>query len=142
MVNKRVQERIKNIFRLSFLSFFFFRAQSYAERLRLGLAVIHGEAQCSESDMADGRHSPPCVRNTTGHTGLELPCKNTHLCRVQLKLLRISLQICMPKASQILPVQKKYPCFLLVIVRCLFICHSVVKFSKKHLIISTSSLTS
>ncbi|CAJ1075968.1 phosphoribosyl pyrophosphate synthase-associated protein 1 isoform X2 [Xyrichtys novacula] len=49
------------------------RAQSYAERLRLGLAVIHGEAQCSESDMADGRHSPPCVRNATGHTGLELP---------------------------------------------------------------------
>ncbi|XP_041673349.1 phosphoribosyl pyrophosphate synthase-associated protein 2 isoform X2 [Cheilinus undulatus] len=49
------------------------RAQSYAERLRLGLAVIHGEAQCSESDMADGRHSPPCVRNNTGHTGLELP---------------------------------------------------------------------
>uniref|UniRef100_A0AAX7VGP5 Ribose-phosphate pyrophosphokinase N-terminal domain-containing protein n=1 Tax=Astatotilapia calliptera TaxID=8154 RepID=A0AAX7VGP5_ASTCA len=47
------------------------RAQSYAERLRLGLAVIHGEAQCSESDMADGRHSPPCVRNTTGHTGLD-----------------------------------------------------------------------
>ncbi|XP_051988524.1 phosphoribosyl pyrophosphate synthase-associated protein 1 isoform X1 [Xyrauchen texanus] len=50
------------------------RAQSYAERLRLGLAVMHGEAQCSESDMADGRQSPPCVRNT-GHPGLELPCK-------------------------------------------------------------------
>ncbi|XP_066499201.1 phosphoribosyl pyrophosphate synthase-associated protein 1 isoform X2 [Hoplias malabaricus] len=49
------------------------RAQSYAERLRLGLAVIHGEAQCSESDMADGRHSPPCVRNIFGHPGLELP---------------------------------------------------------------------
>ncbi|XP_078146863.1 phosphoribosyl pyrophosphate synthase-associated protein 1-like isoform X2 [Centroberyx gerrardi] len=49
------------------------RAQSYAERLRLGLAVIHGEAQCSESDMADGRHSPPSSRTTTGHTGLELP---------------------------------------------------------------------
>ncbi|XP_012695150.1 phosphoribosyl pyrophosphate synthase-associated protein 1 isoform X1 [Clupea harengus] len=49
------------------------RAQSYAERLRLGLAVIHGEAQCAESDMADGRHSPPCVRNTSGHPGLELP---------------------------------------------------------------------
>lgn len=63
-------------------SFLHLRAQSYAERLRLGLAVIHGEAQCSESDMADGRHSPPCVRNTTGHTGLELPCKNTHLCKV------------------------------------------------------------
>ncbi|KAI2666644.1 Phosphoribosyl pyrophosphate synthase-associated protein 1 [Labeo rohita] len=51
------------------------RAQSYAERLRLGLAVMHGEAQCSESDMQDGRHSPPCVRNTFGHPGLELPCK-------------------------------------------------------------------
>ncbi|KAM4603588.1 phosphoribosyl pyrophosphate synthase-associated protein 1-like isoform 2-T2 [Polymixia lowei] len=49
------------------------RAQSYAERLRLGLAVIHGEAQCSESDMADGRHSPPAARTTSGHTGLELP---------------------------------------------------------------------
>ncbi|XP_028842349.1 phosphoribosyl pyrophosphate synthase-associated protein 1 isoform X2 [Denticeps clupeoides] len=49
------------------------RAQSYAERLRLGLAVLHGEAHCSESDMADGRHSPPCVRNTIGHPGLELP---------------------------------------------------------------------
>lgn len=61
---------------------YFSRAQSYAERLRLGLAVIHGEAQCSESDMADGRHSPPCVRNTTGHTGLELPCKNTHLFKI------------------------------------------------------------
>lgn len=55
-----------------------FRAQSYAERLRLGLAVMHGEAQCSESDMADGRHSPPCVRNTFGHSGLELPCKSHH----------------------------------------------------------------
>uniref|UniRef100_A0AAQ5Z7U8 Ribose-phosphate pyrophosphokinase N-terminal domain-containing protein n=1 Tax=Amphiprion ocellaris TaxID=80972 RepID=A0AAQ5Z7U8_AMPOC len=51
------------------------RAQSYAERLRLGLAVMHGEAHHSESDMADGRHSPPLSRTTTGHTGLELPCK-------------------------------------------------------------------
>uniref|UniRef100_A0A8C4DH29 Ribose-phosphate pyrophosphokinase N-terminal domain-containing protein n=1 Tax=Dicentrarchus labrax TaxID=13489 RepID=A0A8C4DH29_DICLA len=49
------------------------RAQSYAERLRLGLAVMHGEAHQSESDMADGRHSPPLSRTTTGHTGLELP---------------------------------------------------------------------
>uniref|UniRef100_A0A8D3C2L0 Ribose-phosphate pyrophosphokinase N-terminal domain-containing protein n=1 Tax=Scophthalmus maximus TaxID=52904 RepID=A0A8D3C2L0_SCOMX len=53
------------------------RAQSYAERLRLGLAVMHGEAHHSESDMADGRQSPPLSRTTTGHTGLELPCK-TH----------------------------------------------------------------
>ncbi|MED6238852.1 Phosphoribosyl pyrophosphate synthase-associated protein 1, partial [Ilyodon furcidens] len=48
-------------------------AQAYAERLRLGLAVMHGEAQQSESDMADGRHSPPLSRTTAGHTGLELP---------------------------------------------------------------------
>ncbi|XP_035988061.1 phosphoribosyl pyrophosphate synthase-associated protein 1 isoform X5 [Fundulus heteroclitus] len=60
------------------------RAQSYAERLRLGLAVIHGEAQCAESDMADGRHSPPCVRNTTGHTGLELPWSQSGLFRRKL----------------------------------------------------------
>ncbi|XP_054077331.1 phosphoribosyl pyrophosphate synthase-associated protein 1 isoform X3 [Rissa tridactyla] len=50
------------------------RAQSYAERLRLGLAVIHGEAQCTEQDMDDGRHSPPMVKNATVHPGLELPC--------------------------------------------------------------------
>uniref|UniRef100_A0A3P8UQS4 Phosphoribosyl pyrophosphate synthetase associated protein 1 n=1 Tax=Cynoglossus semilaevis TaxID=244447 RepID=A0A3P8UQS4_CYNSE len=49
------------------------RAQSYAERLRLGLAVLHGEAHHSESDMTDGRHSPPLSRTTSGHTGLELP---------------------------------------------------------------------
>ncbi|KAM9211367.1 phosphoribosyl pyrophosphate synthase-associated protein 1-like [Leptosomus discolor] len=41
------------------------RAQSYAERLRLGLAVIHGEAQCTEQDMDDGRHPPPMVKNAT-----------------------------------------------------------------------------
>ncbi|KAL7989417.1 hypothetical protein Chor_012083 [Crotalus horridus] len=52
---------------------FLLQAQSYAERLRLGLAVIHGEAQCTEQDMDDGRHSPPTVKNTTVCTGLELP---------------------------------------------------------------------
>lgn len=35
------------------------RAQSFAERLRLGLAVIHGEQKEAESDEIDGRHSPP-----------------------------------------------------------------------------------
>ncbi|XP_037328716.1 phosphoribosyl pyrophosphate synthase-associated protein 1-like isoform X2 [Pungitius pungitius] len=53
------------------------RAQSYAERLRLGLAVMHGEAHHSELDMVDGRQSPPFSsapnRTTAGHTGLELP---------------------------------------------------------------------
>ncbi|XP_058259258.1 phosphoribosyl pyrophosphate synthase-associated protein 1-like isoform X2 [Hemibagrus wyckioides] len=48
------------------------RAQSYAERLRLGLAVIHGEAQ-SELDLADGRNSPPAFRPSCGPPGLELP---------------------------------------------------------------------
>lgn len=31
------------------------KATSYAERLRLGIAVIHGEQKESESDMVDGR---------------------------------------------------------------------------------------
>ena len=35
------------------------KAQSYAERLRLGIAVIHGEPQDFDSDREDGRHSPP-----------------------------------------------------------------------------------
>lgn len=59
----------------SYICLCLFRAQSYAERLRLGLAVLHGEAHHSESDMTDGRHSPPLSRTTSGHTGLELPCK-------------------------------------------------------------------
>nr|XP_014344774.1 PREDICTED: phosphoribosyl pyrophosphate synthase-associated protein 2 isoform X2 [Latimeria chalumnae] len=51
------------------------RAQSFAERLRLGIAVIHGEAQDAESDLVDGRHSPPMVKNAAAiHPSLELPC--------------------------------------------------------------------
>ena len=34
------------------------RATSYAERLRLGIAVIHGEVKEEEEDI-DGRNSPP-----------------------------------------------------------------------------------
>ncbi|XP_034043981.1 phosphoribosyl pyrophosphate synthase-associated protein 1-like isoform X2 [Thalassophryne amazonica] len=49
------------------------RAQSYAERLRLGLAVIHGQAQQSEYDTSDGLTSPPWSRAAAEHTGLELP---------------------------------------------------------------------
>ncbi|KAG9469986.1 hypothetical protein GDO78_019173 [Eleutherodactylus coqui] len=50
------------------------RAQSFAERLRLGIAVIHGEAQDAESDMVDGRHSPPAARNISAiHPTLEIP---------------------------------------------------------------------
>lgn len=52
------------------------RAQSFAERLRLGIAVIHGEAQDAESDLVDGRHSPPMVRSVAAiHPSLEIPSK-------------------------------------------------------------------
>lgn len=55
----------------------FYRAQSFAERLRLGIAVIHGEAQDAESDLVDGRHSPPTVKNSGAiHPSLEIPCEN------------------------------------------------------------------
>ncbi|XP_006816437.1 phosphoribosyl pyrophosphate synthase-associated protein 2-like [Saccoglossus kowalevskii] len=37
------------------------RATSFAERLRLALAVIHGEQKVSESEVIDGRHSPPTI---------------------------------------------------------------------------------
>ncbi|XP_077172488.1 phosphoribosyl pyrophosphate synthase-associated protein 2 [Paroedura picta] len=50
------------------------RAQSFAERLRLGIAVIHGEAQDAESDLVDGRHSPPTAKNIAAiHPSLEIP---------------------------------------------------------------------
>ncbi|XP_041085585.1 phosphoribosyl pyrophosphate synthase-associated protein 2-like isoform X1 [Polyodon spathula] len=50
------------------------RAQSFAERLRLGIAVIHGEAQDAESDLVDGRHSPPTVKNVGAiHPSLDIP---------------------------------------------------------------------
>ncbi|XP_071813749.1 phosphoribosyl pyrophosphate synthase-associated protein 2-like [Apostichopus japonicus] len=35
------------------------RATSYSDRLRLGLAVIHGEQKDAEQENIDGRHSPP-----------------------------------------------------------------------------------
>ncbi|XP_051171066.1 phosphoribosyl pyrophosphate synthase-associated protein 2 [Leptopilina boulardi] len=35
------------------------KATSYAERLRLGIAVIHGEQREADTDMNDGRNSPP-----------------------------------------------------------------------------------
>lgn len=38
------------------------KATSYAERLRLGIAVIHGEQKEAESDQVDGRYSPPPTR--------------------------------------------------------------------------------
>ncbi|KAG1679213.1 Phosphoribosyl pyrophosphate synthase-associated protein 2 [Nymphon striatum] len=47
------------------------KATSYAERLRLGIAVIHGE-QKDEEDQVDGRYSPPAVSGVrTVDVGLE-----------------------------------------------------------------------
>ncbi|XP_054165353.1 phosphoribosyl pyrophosphate synthase-associated protein 2-like [Oppia nitens] len=37
------------------------KATSYAERLRIGLAVIHGEDKEAETDHVDGRTSPPAA---------------------------------------------------------------------------------
>lgn len=52
------------------------RAQSFAERLRLGLAVMHGEAPHFELVMSAGTPSAPSSLGRT-HTGLELPRKQS-----------------------------------------------------------------
>lgn len=53
------------------------KATSYAERLRLGIAVIHGEQKESDSDMVDGRYSPPpapsMARTRTMDVGVGVP---------------------------------------------------------------------
>jgi len=38
-------------------------ANSFAERLRLDFAVLHGEQMEEDSDKCDGRHSPPSLRH-------------------------------------------------------------------------------
>ena len=52
------------------------RATSYAERLRLSIAVIHGEERIPESEEDDGRNSPPIGdpegRTTPSIGGLEI----------------------------------------------------------------------
>ncbi|ENN70623.1 phosphoribosyl pyrophosphate synthase-associated protein 2 isoform X1 [Dendroctonus ponderosae] len=50
------------------------KATSYAERLRLGIAVIHGEQKESDADEVDGRYSPPTVpRSRTMDAGVGVP---------------------------------------------------------------------
>uniref|UniRef100_A0A6P7H5Y3 Phosphoribosyl pyrophosphate synthase-associated protein 2-like n=1 Tax=Diabrotica virgifera virgifera TaxID=50390 RepID=A0A6P7H5Y3_DIAVI len=50
------------------------KATSYAERLRLGIAVIHGEQKQSDSDEVDGRYSPPTLpRSRTMDAGVGVP---------------------------------------------------------------------
>ncbi|XP_023167827.1 phosphoribosyl pyrophosphate synthase-associated protein 2 isoform X1 [Drosophila hydei] len=56
------------------------KANSYAERLRLGLAVIHGEQKEAESDEVDGRYSPPPTRAYSN-------------------ILGTSVEMCIPTAS-------------------------------------------
>lgn len=53
------------------------RAQSYAERLRLGLAVMHGEAPNFELVMGDGPRSTPPTALARARSGLELPRKQS-----------------------------------------------------------------
>ncbi|XP_030370171.1 phosphoribosyl pyrophosphate synthase-associated protein 2 isoform X7 [Scaptodrosophila lebanonensis] len=48
------------------------KANSYAERLRLGLAVIHGEQKEAESDEVDGRYSPPPTSSRTRTTSVSV----------------------------------------------------------------------
>lgn len=51
------------------------RAQSYAERLRLGLAVMHGAAHNFQLVMSDGPRLSPPAGPAHARTGLELPRK-------------------------------------------------------------------
>lgn len=53
------------------------RAQSYAERLRLGLAVLHGEAHNFQLVMRDGPRLTPPTGLAHARTGLELPRKQS-----------------------------------------------------------------
>lgn len=72
-----------------YLHFCLCRAQSFAERLRLGLAVIHGEAQDAESDQVDGRHSPPTVKTTGAiHPSMEIP-RNAHAYKHNLHIYSV-----------------------------------------------------
>ena len=48
------------------------KATSYAERLRLGIAVLHGEQKTAESDEIDGRYSPPATTMKTLNVGLDM----------------------------------------------------------------------
>ena len=72
------------------------RATSYAERLRLGIAVIHGEGRVGESEQEDGRNSPPphvSIEHRMAATGLELPSKTALLCLYFLTALDLQVHI-------------------------------------------------
>lgn len=73
------------------------RATSYAERLRLGIALIHGDHdKICESELDDGRNSPPPpeveTRTTAFTLGLEyLPGK----CSFVFRFVKIFPMYCM-----------------------------------------------
>jgi ribose-phosphate pyrophosphokinase len=48
------------------------KATSYAERLRLGIAVLHGEQKTDESEEVDGRYSPPAASAATKTLDLDI----------------------------------------------------------------------
>lgn len=69
-----IQEEISN-YRNAVIVAKFPNAAKRASRLLrdyLGLALTHGEAQCTVLDMNDGHHFPPVVKNATVHPSLEL----------------------------------------------------------------------
>lgn len=86
------------------------RAQSFAERLRLGIAVIHGEAQDAESDQVDGRHSPPTVKTTGAiHPSMEIPCKRRSTLQNKIlpnKLTAHQSSFVFPSFSVLIPKEK------------------------------------
>lgn len=49
------------------------KATSYAERLRLGIAVIHGEQKDDETEEIDGRSSPPIVEKSLKSRVYDMP---------------------------------------------------------------------
>ena len=53
------------------------KATSYAERLRIGLAVLHGEQKDSETDEIDGRYSPPPQEQNIFGVSVTVPTQST-----------------------------------------------------------------
>ena len=57
---------------------FLFRAIAFAERLQLNIAVLHGEHNQEDSEICDGRHSPPPARRSNRQRGYS-ECTNNEM---------------------------------------------------------------
>jgi len=55
------------------------KATSYAERLRLGIAVIHGEQKEDETEEVDGRSSPPVASESIKSRTYDVPVSGVPL---------------------------------------------------------------